>query len=79
MNDLPWGDSTENEVRGASTFRIDESCYNNNFMPSSLAYWFSGMTNLSTVDLLNLKTDSVNSMKQTFYQCSNLETIDITS
>ena len=48
------------------------------FKPNSMAYWFSGCSNLETIEgLENLKTDNVTNMDNMFSGCRSLTTIDL--
>ena len=46
--------------------------------PISTAYWFYGMSACTSMDLKNLKTDSVTDMDFMFYGCSALTSLDVT-
>uniref|UniRef100_UPI003AB0B7FF BspA family leucine-rich repeat surface protein n=1 Tax=Ellagibacter isourolithinifaciens TaxID=2137581 RepID=UPI003AB0B7FF len=47
--------------------------------PSSMDYWFYGMENLKTIDVVNLDTSSCDDFKMTFGNCVQIETIDLSS
>lgn len=45
--------------------------------PTSTAYWFSGMTKCTSMDLANLDTSTVTTMENMFSGCSGLTTLDV--
>lgn len=46
--------------------------------PKSLGFWFTNMSNVKEIEgLQNLNTDSVTTMRSTFYNCSGLTSIDL--
>ena len=46
--------------------------------PTSTAYWFDGLTNLTEINnLSNLDVSNVTNMECMFYQCSNLKELDL--
>lgn len=47
--------------------------------PSSVDYWFYGMKNLKTIDVVNLDTSSCDDFKMTFGRCLQIETIDLSA
>ena len=67
----PWNSisSSITNVTVASNF--------SSFKPTSLAYWFYGLTNLTTATGLNyINTSNVWSMGYMFYNCSSLTSVD---
>lgn len=57
---------------------IDESFAS--YSPTSTAYWFYGMTQLTSISgLQNLNTSSVTDMKYMFYECQSLQELDFSN
>jgi surface protein len=48
--------------------------------PSTMAHWFNGMSNLTTItNIENLNTSMVTSMRSMFWNCSRLTSVDLSS
>lgn len=58
---------------------IGNSVKEKQYAPTSMAYWFSGLSKLKRIDnLSNLDTASVRDMTNLFYGCSDLSSLDLT-
>ncbi len=50
------------------------------YRPTSCSWWFDGCENLTEIiDIKNLNTEKVTTMKSMFYKCNNLQTLDLSS
>jgi surface protein len=49
------------------------------FAPVSIASWFSGFTECTSIDVTKLDTNNVTSMSNAFYKCSKLTTLDLST
>ena len=58
---------------------VKSAVFNNPLSPTSLAYWFYGMSSLESVDLSNLDASGVKSMSHMFDGCSSLASLDVSS
>ncbi|WP_418924726.1 BspA family leucine-rich repeat surface protein [Ellagibacter isourolithinifaciens] len=56
---------------------VKSAVFNNPLSPTSLAYWFYGMSSLESVDLSNLDASGVKSMSHMFDGCSKLASLDL--
>ena len=66
------------EVKGIQTLTIDASCQNHT--SQSLFFLFAGFNSLKTIkNIENLKTEGVTNMSYMFYQCSSLQSLDLSS
>lgn len=71
----PFSDDVK---KGTTKVVFDKSCQS--VKPTSTAYWFSGMYNLTSIEgMENLNTSEVTSMKDMFYDCSSLTTLDVST
>ena len=74
-NGSAWGDY----VKDITTVVFDDSFAKCTSITST-AYWFYHFENLTTIEgLKNLNTENVTSMLLMFYQCSSLESLDLSS
>lgn len=66
---VPWRKSARSikSVRFASDFAA--------LQPQSLAFWFSGCANMTSIDLTNLDASKSTTMRQMFLGCSSLVTV----
>ena len=58
---------------------VKSAVFNNPLSPTSLAYWFYGMSSLEFVDFANLDTSSATDMSYMFSGCSSLASVDLSS
>lgn len=72
-NKSPFSDDV---IKGTTKVVFDESCKTGR--PTSTAYWFAGMYNLTSIEgMENLNTSEVTDMTQMFYNCTGLTSLDI--
>ena len=72
LGDIPWKGMNAKKVVIDSRFA--------KICPTSMAYWFYGMTNLKTFEgLEHLNTSNVTSMSKMFAGCSSLDSLDLSS
>ena len=73
------GSAWEDYVKDITTVVFDDSFAKCTSITST-AYWFYHFENLTTIEgLKNLNTENVTSMLLMFYQCSSLESLDLSS
>lgn len=65
----PWRDRA---------FEVTSVRFADEVAPASLAHWFDGMANCTSIDLQGLDASGATSMRETFTGCSSLEQIDLT-
>ena len=53
--------------------------FNNSLSPTTLSYWFYGMSSLESVDLSNLDASGATDMSSMFSGCSSLASLDLSS
>lgn len=68
--DLPWF----NELS-----LVKKVVFVNEIKPTSLRFWFSGMTNCTSMDLKKLNTEKTTSLYDTFYKCEKLSELDVST
>ncbi len=74
---IPVDRAWENLSANITSVVIEDSFANNTTL-SSTAYWFYGFQNLATITgLSNLNTGNVTDMQYMFYDCSLLESVDV--
>ena len=66
--DIPWY-QTIKEIKSVTSDAI--TC------PTSMAYWFCGCNNLTSIDLSKFDTSKVTNMSKTFGYCGQLKSIDL--
>lgn len=66
--EVPWYEYQED---------ITSVVFASEIKPENTAYWFAGMSNLTTVDLSCLDTTNVDSVNSMFVDCSSLRVLDL--
>ncbi len=66
--EVPWAARATDIVSVSSDVAIT---------PTSMAYWFSGLTSLTNFDATNFDTSSTTDMNSLFENCSSLKSIDL--
>ena len=73
-----YSDESSQELTVIQTLTIDASCKNHT--SQSLFFLFAGFNSLKTIkNIENLKTEGVTNMGYMFYQCSSLQSLDLSS
>ena len=67
---LPWFSELE---------LVEKVVFVDEIKPISLKYWFSGMINCKSMDLVKLNTKKVTSLYDTFYKCERLSVLDLSN
>ena len=75
LTDVPW-----NSYKSSITSVVLEGSGSITPPGNSMAYWFNGLTSLTSITGLDkLNTSSVTDLNQTFYNCSSLTSLDLSS
>ncbi len=73
--DMLSGISTAPWCADGSGAKVLKVVFEDKIAPTSIAGWFSGFKNITSIDLSNLDTSNVTSMSGLFYDCRKLENI----